>query len=107
MSGLADRGRGGGDPVDQRAVGERSATGLDPLGVVLLGVGGLALVARRRAPVVVLVVAGVCATGYQAAGFDVFAVAYLVAVYAAVRAGHRTVTVVTSVLMLAALPWRR
>ncbi|WP_444947861.1 histidine kinase [Micromonospora ureilytica] len=84
--------------------GERPATGLDPLGVVLLGAGGLALVARRRAPVVVLVVAGVCAAGYQAAGLDVFAVAYLVAVYAAVRAGHRTVTVVTSVLMLAALP---
>jgi signal transduction histidine kinase len=32
------------------------------------------------------------------------AVAYLVAVYAAVRAGHRTITVAASVLMLAALP---
>jgi signal transduction histidine kinase len=42
--------------------------------------------------------------GYQAAGFDVPAVAYLFAVYAAVRAGHRTLTVVMSVAMLAALP---
>jgi signal transduction histidine kinase len=42
--------------------------------------------------------------GYQAAGFDVFAVAYLVAVYSAVRAGRRTATVAVSVLMLVALP---
>lgn len=74
------------------------------VGYVLLAVGGLALVARRIAPVAVLVVTGVCAVGYQAAGFRVFAVAYLVAVYAAVRAGHRVATVVVSVGMLAALP---
>lgn len=42
--------------------------------------------------------------GYQAAGFDAPAVAYLFAVYAAVRAGHRTVTVAASVAVLAALP---
>jgi signal transduction histidine kinase len=74
------------------------------LGLVLLAAGGLALAARRRAPVAVLVVTGACAVGYQAAGFDVFAVAYLVAVYGAVRAGHRATTVVVSVVMLAALP---
>ena len=85
--------------------GQRSATGLDLLGYRRCWrAGGLALAARRRAPVAVLVVTGLCAVGYQAAGFDVLAVAYLVAVYAAVRAGHRTVTVVTSVIMLAALP---
>jgi signal transduction histidine kinase len=84
--------------------GHRSVTGLDLLGGALLTAGGLALVARRRAPVAVLVVTALCAVGYQAAGFDVFAVAYLVAVYAAVRAGHRTATVVASVIMLAALP---
>jgi signal transduction histidine kinase len=72
---------------------------------VLLVAGGLALAARRRAPVAVLAVTGLCAVGYQAAGFDVPAVAYLFAVYAAVRAGHRTVTVVMSVAMLAALPF--
>ena len=51
-----------------------------------------------------LAVTGLCAVGYQAVGFDVPAVAYLFAVYAAVRAGHRVVTVAASVVMLAALP---
>nr|WP_062338837.1 histidine kinase [Herbidospora sakaeratensis] len=73
-------------------------------GYVPLAVGGLALAVRRRAPVAVLVVTGACAVAYQAAGFDVPAVAFLFAVYAAVRAGRRVVTVVASVLMLAALP---
>ncbi|MEU4062313.1 sensor histidine kinase [Streptomyces wedmorensis] len=74
------------------------------LGYALLALGGLALAARGRAPVAVLVVTGVCATGYQAAGFDVAAVAYLFAVYGAVRAGHRAVAVVASVVVLALLP---
>ncbi|MGJ6965912.1 sensor histidine kinase [Streptosporangium sp. G11] len=84
--------------------GRPPATDLDLLGYALLAAGGLGLAARRRAPVPVLVLTGLCAAGYQAAGFDVPAVAYLFAVYAAVRAGHRTVTVVASVTMLAALP---
>ncbi|MEU6004448.1 histidine kinase [Streptomyces sp. NPDC047197] len=77
---------------------------LDVLGQVLLAAGGLALAAGRRAPVPVLVITGLCAVGYQAAGFDVPAVAYLFAVYAAMRAGHCIVTVAASVTMLAALP---
>src|SRR5687767_7471470 len=81
-----------------------STGNLDLLGYALLMAGGLALAARRRAPVPVLAVTGLCAVGYQAAGFDVPAVAYLFAVYAAVRAGHRIVTVTASVTMLAALP---
>lgn len=84
--------------------GQHSATSLDLLGYVLLAAGGLALAAGRRAPVPVLAVSGLCAVGYQAASFDVPAVAYLFAVYAAMRAGHRIITVVTSVVMLAALP---
>ncbi|MGW6500027.1 sensor histidine kinase [Nonomuraea angiospora] len=84
--------------------GQHSATSLDLLGYALLAAGGLALAARRRAPVPVLAVTGLCAAGYQAAGFDVPAVAYLFAVYAAVRAGHRTVTVAVSLAMLAVLP---
>ncbi|WP_327415191.1 sensor histidine kinase [Streptomyces sp. NBC_01233] len=84
--------------------GQHSATGLGLLGYVLLAVGGLALAAGRRAPVAVLAVTGLCAVGYQAAGFDVAAVAFLFAVYAAMRAGHRIVTVVTSVAVLASLP---
>ncbi|WP_137991849.1 sensor histidine kinase [Streptomyces vilmorinianum] len=84
--------------------GDHSPTHLDPLGYVLLTAGGLALAARRRAPLVVLAVTGLCALGYQALGIDVPAVAYLFAVYASVRAGHRAVTVVASVIMLVALP---
>ncbi|GAA2296265.1 histidine kinase [Nonomuraea roseoviolacea subsp. roseoviolacea] len=84
--------------------GQRSAAYADVLGHALLTAGGLALAARRRAPVVVLAVTGLCAVGYQAAGFDVPAVAYLFAVYAAVRAGHRAVTVAASLVMLALLP---
>ncbi|MFI2471915.1 sensor histidine kinase [Nocardia xishanensis] len=83
---------------------QHSPTNLDPLGYTLLTIGGLALGARRRAPIAVLVVTGACALGYQAVGFDVPAVAFLFAVYAAVRAGHRTITVAASVTLLAALP---
>jgi signal transduction histidine kinase len=84
--------------------GQHSSTVPDLLGRALLVAGGLALVARRRAPIPVLAVTGLCAAGYQAAGFDVPAVAYLFAVYAAVREGHRAVAVAASVAMLAALP---
>lgn len=83
---------------------QRTATDLDLLGYALLVIGGLALSARRRLPVAVLAVTGLCAVGYQAVGFDVPAVAFLFAVYAAVRAGHRMTTVIASVTMLAALP---
>ncbi|BCJ73720.1 two-component sensor histidine kinase [Catellatospora sp. IY07-71] len=82
----------------------RPAVGADPLGFVLLTAAGLALFARRRAPVAVLAATGLCTVGYQALGFDVPAVAFLFAVYAAMRAGHRLATVVAAVLMLAALP---
>ncbi|MFB9534434.1 sensor histidine kinase [Nonomuraea roseola] len=84
--------------------GQHSATTLDLFGYALLAAGGLALVARRRAPVLVLAVTGLCAVGHHAAGFDVPAVAYLFAVYAAVRAGHRMITVAASVTVLALLP---
>jgi signal transduction histidine kinase len=80
------------------------ATDLDLLGYALLAAGGLALAGRRQAPVPVLAVTGLCAVGYQAAGFEVPAVAYLFAVYAAMRAGYRTITVATSVAVLVALP---
>ncbi|WP_327091906.1 histidine kinase [Nonomuraea sp. NBC_01738] len=76
----------------------------DLLGLALLAAGGLALVVRRKAPIPVLAVTGACAVAYQAAGFDVPAVAFLFAVYAAVRAGHRLVTLAASLGMLAALP---
>src|SRR6187401_677977 len=72
---------------------------LNQLGYALLVASGLALAARRRAPLVVLAVTGSCAVGYQAIGFDVPAVAFLFAVYAAMRAGHRLATVAASVAM--------
>ncbi len=84
--------------------GKHPATDVGLLGYVLLVAGGLALAARRLAPLPVLAVTGLCAVGYQAIGFDVPAVAFLFAVYAAVRAGHRVGTVVAAVLVLAALP---
>ena len=84
--------------------GQRPAGAAAIVGGVLLAGGGLALAWRRRFPVAALIATGLCAVGYQAAGFDVFAVAYLIAVHAGMRAGRRAATVVTSVLMLAALP---
>ncbi|MHC5259369.1 sensor histidine kinase [Streptomyces sp. UC4497] len=84
--------------------GDRAGTHLELLGYALLLGGGLALYARRRAPVAVLAVTGLCAVGYQATGLDVPVVAYLFAVYAAVREGHRLATLVASVAVLAALP---
>jgi signal transduction histidine kinase len=80
------------------------STSLDLLGYALLVASGLALAARRQAPVVVLAATGLCALGYQAIGFDVPVAAYLFAVYAAFRAGHRVVTVSVSVLMLVGVP---
>ncbi len=83
---------------------DRPATDLDVLGYALVAIGGLALAAGRRAPVPVLIVTGLCAVGYNALGFAVPAVAYLFAVYAAVRSGHRIVTLVASGVLLCALP---
>ncbi|MDX3613712.1 sensor histidine kinase [Streptomyces europaeiscabiei] len=77
---------------------------LELFGSVLLVAGGLALLARRRAPIAVLAITGLCAVGYEAAGFEVLAVSYLVAVYGAVRAGHRALTVAVSVSLLVVLP---
>lgn len=71
--------------------------------LVFLGAGGLALAARRRAPSLVLVVTAVCAVGHLAAGAEALAVPYLVAVYGAVRAGRRTLAVVTSAALVAVL----
>src|SRR5688500_3722007 len=73
-------------------------------GYVLLAASGLALAARRTAPTAVLVATGLLALGYQTTGADVPVIAFLFAVYSTMRAGHRVVTLVGSVLMIAALP---
>ncbi|MFG2563330.1 sensor histidine kinase [Streptomyces sp. NPDC048496] len=84
---------------------DHPATDLGLLGYALAVTSGLALVVRRRAPVPVLAVTGLCVVGYNAVGFEVPAVAYLFAVYAAVRSGHRLITVLVSVALLVALPF--
>ncbi|MEV7141869.1 sensor histidine kinase [Streptomyces tauricus] len=84
--------------------GQHPAAGRELFGAALLVAGGLALAVCRRAPIAVLIVTGLCAVGYEAVGFEVLAVSYLVAVYGAVRAGHRRLTVVTSVSVLVVLP---
>lgn len=83
--------------------GPPPAGGHEVLGSVLLAAGGLALAARRRAPLVVLAVTGLSAVGYLAAGYEVLAVSYLVALYGVVRAGHRAVALFASVGLVAVL----
>ncbi|MEV8021415.1 histidine kinase [Streptomyces sp. NPDC086554] len=83
---------------------DHSAKDLSSLGYALVAASGLALIGRRRIPLPVLVVTGLCVVGYNAAGFEVPAVAYLFAVYAAVREGHRLFTVLTSLALLIILP---
>ncbi|MFJ7269996.1 sensor histidine kinase [Streptomyces sp. NPDC099050] len=80
-------------------------TNLDLLGYALVVTSGLSLAAGRRTPVPVLVVTALCVVGYNAAGFEVPAVAYLFAVYATVRSGHRLATAVVSVVLLLGLPY--
>jgi signal transduction histidine kinase len=74
--------------------GRAGATGLDAFGYLLLVAAGLVLVLRRRAPVAVLMVVLACVLGYQLRDYpEVAAVPVLIAVYTAVRAGRRALTV--------------
>ncbi|GJF25583.1 histidine kinase [Streptomyces flaveolus] len=85
--------------------GDHAATDLAPLGYALVVTSGLALAVRRRAPVPALVVTGLCVVGYNAVGFEVPAVAFLFAVYTAVRSGRGLLTVLVCVVMLLGLPF--
>ncbi|WP_318217259.1 sensor histidine kinase [Streptomyces sp. SCL15-6] len=85
--------------------GDHAATDLAPLGYALVVTSGLALALRRRAPVPALVVTGLCVVGYNAVGFEVPAVAFLFAVYTAVRSGRGLLTVLVCVVMLLGLPF--
>jgi signal transduction histidine kinase len=84
---------------------DHPTTDFEALGYALVVISGLALAATRRAPVAVLIVTGLCALAYNVIGFEVAAVAYLFAVYSAVRSGYRLVTLVTSLTMLVSLPF--
>lgn len=87
------------------AMAAREHPPLAPLGVTLLALAGMSLVARGRAPVAVLVVTACGTLGCLAIGVGgPVSLAFLVAVWSAVRAGNRTLTVVVAVAMLAAVP---
>ncbi|MCA5891929.1 histidine kinase [Isoptericola sp. NEAU-Y5] len=74
------------------------------LGLAALAAGGLALLFARPWPVPTLVAVGLCGLAHQGAGLDVPLVAFLVAVYYAVRAGNRAVTALVAAGMIVALP---
>jgi signal transduction histidine kinase len=86
-------------------LGRAGSTGLDALAYVLLAVSALVLVARHRAPAAVLTVGTACVLVYQLRGYpheEIAALPLLVAVYTAVRAGHRVLTIaVTGSALLA------
>ncbi|GAA4444227.1 sensor histidine kinase [Phytohabitans houttuyneae] len=84
--------------------GDHQTTDFPLVGYLLVVISGLVLGVSRKLPIPVLIVTGLCALGYNAIGLDVPAVAYLFAVYAAVRSGHRIVTLVASLAMLFSLP---
>ncbi len=69
---------------------------LDPLGWALLLAGALALAARRRAPVTVLLFTTACLVGYNVRGYPGAAAAFpmLIALYTAVRQGDRRVVLI-------------
>jgi signal transduction histidine kinase len=91
-------------------IGGAGATDLDAFGYLLLVASALVLVLRRRAPVAVLIVVLAFVLGYQLRDYpEVTAVPVFVAVYTAVRAGRRAVTVAVTgsalvVSMLTASP---
>ena len=74
--------------------GRAGETSLDAFGYLLLVASALVLILRRRAPVAVLTVVLACVLGYQLRDYpEVAPVPVLVAVYTAVRAGRRALTV--------------
>ncbi|MGI8331725.1 sensor histidine kinase [Actinomadura scrupuli] len=78
-------------------------TQIDPLGYVLLAVGGLVLAARRRAPIAVLLVTTGCVLGYLLRGYPGVgaAVPVMVALFTAVRSGHRRIVAVPGAALVA------
>src|SRR3954452_22147381 len=78
------------------AIAPPGRTGLDALGYLLLLAGSAALVARRRAPVAVLLVTTACVLAYLVRGYPGIAAAepVMVALFTAARAGHRIIALV-------------
>jgi signal transduction histidine kinase len=89
--------------VSHVTIAPPARTDVDPLGYLLVVVGSLVLAARRRAPVVVLLVSTGCVLAYQMLGYPGIAAGLpvLVAIYTAVRAGHRLIAGVVTGIALA------
>ncbi|MDA2809773.1 histidine kinase [Nocardiopsis sp. RSe5-2] len=83
---------------------QRPQGGAGLLAVGLAAASGLVLAGRRRAPAPVLAATAALAAGYQAAGLDLPAAAFLVALYTAVRAGRRAAAAAWALGLLVALP---
>lgn len=78
-------------------------TEMDPLGYVLLVIGGLALAGRRRSPVVVLLLTTGCVLGYLLRGYPgvAAAVPVMIALFTAVNRGHRRIVAVPGAALVA------
>ncbi|MCO5999606.1 sensor histidine kinase [Actinoallomurus rhizosphaericola] len=78
------------------AIAPPGRTGLDAFGYLLLLAGSAALLARRRAPVPVLLVTTACVVAYLVRGYPGVAAAepVMVALFTAMRAGRRVVVLV-------------
>jgi signal transduction histidine kinase len=78
---------------------------LDTLAYLLAAAGSLVLIAARRAPVAVLLVAGACASAYELRAYPgiVIGLPVLLAVYFAVRNGRRPASLVAAVAVVAGL----
>jgi signal transduction histidine kinase len=89
--------------VSHVTIAPPARTDVDPLGYLLVVVASLVLAARRRAPVAVLLLSTACVLAYQMVGYPGVAAGLpvLVAIYTAVRAGHRLIAGVVTGIALA------
>jgi signal transduction histidine kinase len=84
--------------------GDHDNAHFDLLAYAAMLISGVALATSRHYPVLALMVTAISALIYNGLGFPVAAVAYLFAVYFAVRLGRRLITLVVSVCLIALLP---
>ncbi|GAA0323716.1 sensor histidine kinase [Actinoallomurus spadix] len=84
------------------AIAPPGRTGLDAFGYLLLLAGSAALVMRRRAPAAVLMITTTCVLAYLVRGYPGVAAAepVMVALFTAMRAGHRFVVFVPKVALI-------
>ncbi|GAA4616987.1 histidine kinase [Actinoallomurus liliacearum] len=87
------------------AIAPHGYTRMDAFGYLLLLTGSFALVVRRRAPVAVLLVTTGCVLAYLVRGYPGVAAAepVMVALFTAMRAGHRFVVLVPKAALVIAV----